>query len=443
MRRALILLTLTALLPLPSAAQVFDIGSGNTATSQQQQQETPPETLAEPQLTVDLPEAPVIPGQPVVVRMKVLVPTWLSKPITFPPLEVPNVITRLGERSTTPVSETVNGETWSGVSRTYRLYPMVAGDFAIPPQELQVLYAEPGKTEPLQASLQTPEIRFSAALPQGAEGLSPFVAAERLEISETIEGTPDALIPGASFTRTITAKITGTTPILLPQLLGADSLPGLAAYPAEPVITESENRGVLSGTRVEKTTYVAEAGFEGSLPGVALSWWDLSKNAVQDAGTDPLALFSDGPTPAAPESTPESRLRLYLALAAGALLLLATGMLARFLAPRLKARRTARHAAYLASEAHAYALLKESVAAQDYGASLTALSLWEARLGGARATELRTALQSASASAYGGQSASDWSAVCRAMEKARAAASRTETSKRQAALPPLNPGTPA
>ncbi|SLN37631.1 hypothetical protein PSA7680_01824 [Pseudoruegeria aquimaris] len=397
-----------------------------------------------PQLTVEVPEEPVIPGQPVVIRMKVLVPTWLSKPIAFPPLELPNVITRLTERSTTPVSETIEGETWSGVSRSYRLYPMIPGAFTIPPQELQVLYAEPGKTEPLVATLRTPPISFSAEVPAGAEGLDPFIAAEGLEITETIEGTPDALVPGASFTRTITAKITGTTPILLPQLAAGDSPAGIAAYPSEPVIEESENRGTLSGTRSEKITYVAEAGAEGSLPGVTLRYWDLKAGAVKETGIDPVTIFSDGPPPAAPQAPPESRLRLILGAAAALLLFGVAFLAARWLAPRLRARRAARRAAYLASEAHAHERLLKAIAAQDYGASLAALPLWERRLDLGTAQDVRAALRRAAAGAYGGEpDPAAWRDVRAAVEATRKRAHAHRSRAEGAALPSLNPGTPA
>jgi len=71
----------------------------------------------EPRLEVDLPEGEVIVGQPITLRLKLLVPTWMPKPPVWPTLEVPSLLVRLPERSSTPISETIDGETWSGISR--------------------------------------------------------------------------------------------------------------------------------------------------------------------------------------------------------------------------------------------------------------------------------------------------------------------------------------
>jgi hypothetical protein len=80
-----------------------------------------------PQLTIDLPQGEIIVGQPMALSLKLLVPTWMPKPPVWPNFEVPSLLVRLPEGASTSISESIEGETWAGISRTYQLYPLEAG----------------------------------------------------------------------------------------------------------------------------------------------------------------------------------------------------------------------------------------------------------------------------------------------------------------------------
>ncbi len=256
-----------------------------------------------PQLSVELPEGEVIVGQPLTLRIKLLVPTWMPKPPVWPTLEVPSLLVRLPERASTPVSETINGETWSGISRAYRLYPLDLGGFEIPGQSLTVTYADPGKPDPIIAQIPLEAIHFQSVLPKGAEGLDPPIVASGLTLEQQIDGGPD-LETGGAVTRVVTISIEGTTPILLPSLMPElpETLPEqpLRAYPKEPVVRESEQRGVLAGSRVETTTYVAQSGGQADLPAISLKWFNLESGKVETANVGFVSLTITAPPPPPP-----------------------------------------------------------------------------------------------------------------------------------------------
>lgn len=191
---------------------------------------------SEPVLEVTFEETEAIPGQSLSLRMTVLVPTFLPDPPVWPSLEAPDLLVRLPEGSTGPASRRIGGETWSGVTRHYRISPMVPGDFAIPPQEVIVTYADPETNRSVKVTLTTEALAFSGVVPEGAEGLDPFIAAESLELVQEIEGEPAAMVPGDSVIRTVTAKVRGTSPMFLPDLLSPTAVDGVAAYPDEPVL---------------------------------------------------------------------------------------------------------------------------------------------------------------------------------------------------------------
>ncbi|MBY6002302.1 BatD family protein [Salipiger bermudensis] len=420
MRRLLLLLCLV--LPLPAAGQEADM---------------------QPRLTVDFPQTEAIPGQSLSLRLTVLVPSFMPKPPVWPSLEAPNLLVRLPSRSTNPVSERVNGETWSGVSRHYRISPMVPGPMTLPPQQVVVTWQDLESGTPQQATLTTEAISFAGVVPEGAEGLDPFIAAAELTLVQEIEGDPAVMVPGDSLKRRVTAEVQGVSPMFLPPLLGAVDLPGVAAYPDAPQLSEQDDRGVPSGRRVESVSYLAEAGGGGALPSVSLDWYDTDEGAVKTASVPGLELQIDGPPPGRGASLDPLRIAVLLGAAALGLGLLA--LLWRFVLPVLSRRRAARRARVMASEGHAWRALQQVIAKRDHAALRPALDLWAERIEGPdprRAREVEEALLALGAQRYGGAGggtakAAPWSALKSALELARRQTGHREA--RSGQLPALNP----
>lgn len=405
-------------------------------------QKAPPAASDGPVLQVTFEETEAIAGQPLSLRLTVLAPTFMPEPPVWPSLETPNLLVRLPERSTGPTSQKIGKETWSGVTRRYRISPMVPGEFSIPPREVVVTWADPETNEPRKATLTTGELTFSGILPEGAEGLDPFIAAEALELKQEVAGEPEAMQPGDSVERTIKATIRGTSPMFLPALLPPTDVAGVAAYPDEPVLEESEDRGVQSGARTESVTLVAEGGGSGAAPAISLDWYNLKSGEVETASVDGFPIAVDGP----PASSAEPRDWRAIGLAAlAALLSLAiVAWLSHRLLPPLGRWLRERRAERLASERHAFKVLQRVVARRDGAALRPALDGWAAKVAGHDPRHhpgLRDALVAIGAARYGrrapGDGAAGWRALAAALPEARRDALARH---RLAALPPLNPG---
>jgi heme exporter protein D len=329
----------------------------------------------DPQLSVDLPEGEVIVGQPLTLRIKLLVPTWMPKPPVWPTLEVPSLLVRLPERASTPVSETINGATWSGISRAYRLYPLELGRFEIPGQSLTVTYADPGKPDPIVAQISLEAIRFQAVLPKEAEGLDPPIVASGLTLEQQIDGGPD-LETGGAVTRVVTISIEGTTPILLPSLMPELPAtlpdPPLRAYPKEPVVRESEQRGVLSGSRVETTTYVAQFGGQVDLPAISLKWFNRESGKVETAKLGSVSLRITAPPPPPPGPADYAR---WVAYGAGVLAII--WMFIRLVWPRTAAVRKALMQQWRASERYAARAVQKALRGEKLAVLYPALDHWQ------------------------------------------------------------------
>lgn len=391
-----------------------------------------------PVLEVEFPETETIPGRPLTLRLTILTPSWLVKPASFPGLETPDLLVRLPERATTPISRAIEGASWSGVSRRYLLTPMIAGRFAIPAQDITVIYADPDGGAPLTTTLRTKPLTFAGVAPEGAEGLDPFIAAEALALAQTLSGPTEGLKPGDTVTRTVTARITGASAMFLPTLLTPRAVEGLAAYPGAPDVSDQEARGEITGTRIETMTYAAQSGGSGAAPGVELRWYNLSSGTIETAFLPKVALSVDAPVAAADRDLRSVAAGLAAALAG----LLAAWPIARRAAARLRAWIDARRAARLASAAHAWDLLMATTARRDHGAMRGALNLWAARREGADPRDdaaLRSALIALGAARYGvvsGDDAVAWAALTAALRPLRHAA---PAAVGRTALPPLNP----
>jgi hypothetical protein len=396
-----------------------------------------------PVLRIAFEETEAMPGQPLSLRLTVLVPTYMPDAPLWPTFEAPDLLVRLPEGSTSPTSARVGGATWAGVTRHYRISPMVPGDFAIPPQEVVVTYADPETNQPVRSTLTTNALSFSAVLPAGAERLDPFIAAQALDLTQEVEGDPAAMVPGDSVVRKVTARVRGTSPMFIPDLLLSTAIDGVGAYPDEPVVEESEDRGVLSGTRTESVTLVAEGGGSGVAPPVSLDWYNLESGKVETAAVEGFAIRVDGPPVRSAE--PRDWRAIGLAALAGTLALALGLWVLRRVLPPLGRWVQARHADWSASEAHAYANLRHVVRRRDHAALRSALDAWAAKVPAPdprRHPLLGDALTAIGAARYGRTASGDTTAAWRTLLSALSEVRRASRAPQAGAtvLPPLNPG---
>lgn len=329
----------------------------------------------EPRVTVEMSQQQTLVGQPVDLVVKILVPTWMLDSPGYPTFEVPSLMVRLPQKSTIPISERIDGETWSGVHRTYRLLPLEAGEYAIPPQVFDLTYADPETRDAIRVAVPSPEVRFEAIVPAAARGLTPLILAEAFTLEQEFEGVGN-LSPGDAVVRTVRAFIKGTTAILIPDLIPPVETSALRAYPAEPGITEQFGDAGISGTRTEKVTYLAQANGKAALPAITVRWYDTLSGEVK---TETLPGFEvtvagEVAAPAEPLSG-EQILRIALAvLAVG----LAAVLLRRFW-PRITRQAATLRDRWQASEAHARKTVSASIRARDLGKTYSALGTWKER----------------------------------------------------------------
>ncbi|WP_204113469.1 BatD family protein [Shimia biformata] len=393
-----------------------------------------------PEVRVELSESETIPGQAVDLRVTILVPTWMTQPVVFPSFELINMIVRLPDRATTPVTEQVGGVAWSGVSRRYQVSPMVPGRFVFPEQEALVTWADPETNQPREDRVTISSVELLGKVPAGAEGLDPFLAATGLTLTQTIEGAEAPLLPGDSVTRKLVAKVEGTSPVFLPPLLKPEQIEGVSIYPSEPVLEEKVQRGEISGSRTESVTYLAQSGGGGQADAVSIQWFNLDTGKIETAVVDAVPLAVD-----APFASDRSRLspQILVLLGGGALVLIAVLLLLRrVICRRVVEWQAVRRARYMASSRFGRDKALAACKGRDLAGVMAGLDLITARAVTIDATSqarVRNALTALGAATYG-DGAGDQNAAWGALEQAIRGLKIDMPAKTRAdGLAPLNP----
>lgn len=235
----------------------------------------------EPQLIVQaqlLPVNAVVVGEPVQLQVDVLTNTWFTSGATLPELTLPgsDVMPPNGEAE--HLTQSVQGQTFTGLRYTYRIIPNQTQTFDIPPFAVQATPAQ--ASHPLSA--QTPALHFSASLPSGFAPGEPLLVARGLRLSQNISPADGALKVGDSITRTLTLQADDALALSLPAP-AMGSVEGLSAYPKTPIVKNlDDGRGrFTSGQRIDSVTYRIERAGAFELPAIYVKWWDSVNRTAQ------------------------------------------------------------------------------------------------------------------------------------------------------------------
>ncbi|MFB2863982.1 protein BatD, partial [Aeromonas sp. MdU4] len=130
--------------------------------------------------------------------------------------------------------------------------------------------------------------RFAAALPDPTLTVGVrWLSASNLTLSQRWQRSADdhaeeELKVGDAITRTVTASGQDTLSVLIPPLITplADD-ERVQAYPAQPRLTDTQERGEYLSAREDQTTYIVQRGGELTLPALELTWWNSQTHRLE------------------------------------------------------------------------------------------------------------------------------------------------------------------
>ena len=397
----------------------------------------------QPVVRVQVKPESVIVGEAAELTVTVLVPTWFTRPPVYPTFELANAMTRLPADSSFPIRERVGNASWSGIVRTYEIYPLFGASYRMAGQTMKITFANPG-SDPISVDVEVPEVVLRGVVPQGAESLDPYIAGSSLELALDVEGQPDELEAGDAIVLTYRAELDGLPAIFLPPLAPALEFAGVSTYRDMPDVQDGD-----TASRTEKVTLVFDAGGEFAIPGMELRFWNTGSQAIETATTDGLLVSVDGPPAASTtdEELAETHWQWLAGMAVGAialLLFLWRGLpaLARsYREGQVRRRQT---------EDHAFRQLNRALATGNGAQAYHALLCWLERLEPGMNVrtfaarfgdeDLSMALTALSAAIYGDAGApADLGQLRRMLAAARKRYLAQGSARETLRLPPLNP----
>ena len=243
---------------------------------------TPQQLVREGRVTIDArltPAADVVPGQKITLTIEIATERWFSGGTRLSPPEVTGVVILQTEQFASNASERRGEQNWVLQLWTLDVYPQRPGQFTLPPVTARVKI-NAGEAGDVEGVLESPRLTFTAELPAALAGVEQWVAAPEYTVSQRFDRSLEGLQVGDAFEREIVFTASDVMAMMLPTF-SAEDLPGLAAYPAPPVLDNSSNRGQTLASRTQRISYVVQAEGEYQLPAADFFWWDTSRAQLQ------------------------------------------------------------------------------------------------------------------------------------------------------------------
>ncbi|MEZ5504130.1 MAG: BatD family protein [Halioglobus sp.] len=268
------------------------------------------------------PDRNVVPGQKVKLTLEIATDRWFTGGTRISIPEVPGLVIVQTELFATNASEIREGHTWVMQRWTLDVYPQRAGDFIIGPV-LAHVQVNGGDNGDVTGELRSPSSRLNVIIPKNLEQVGQWVAAPSFTVTQSFDRNLEGLRVGDAFEQEIRFEASDVLAVMLPDY-SAIQQPGLAAYPAPPVLENSNNRGQSIARSIIRISYVIEQPGHYVLPSREFPWWNtqtaqlellaLAETSVEVAG----AGLPGQPAGTAGKLTP----RDWLALCASLLLLI-------------------------------------------------------------------------------------------------------------------------
>ena len=312
-------------------------------------------------------------GESAELTVTVLVPTWFTRPSTYPSFELANAITRLPADSSYNIRERIGNESWSGIVRTYEIYPLLGATYRLSGLSIEVTYANPGG-DPRTTTVKVPEVAIRGQVPAGAESLEPYIAGRSLSLRLDVEGELDSLEAGDAVVLEYVAELDGLPAIFIPPLAPNLEFDGVSVYADMPDVEDG-----TPARRSEKLTLVFDRGGAFSIPGRELEYWNMRSKSIETAVADGLDFSVAGPPVSTPADYTSGGLQWprLIALVLGSIALLVfiwrgAPALARRYRDAAERRRQTEH--------YAFTQLMNALASSDNATAYHALLHWTERL---------------------------------------------------------------
>jgi len=361
-------------------------------------------------------------GQRVALYVDVLFAGEMMRP---PRVVVPETagaqILRFESQATT-MSDRIDGMAYIGQRFEFALYARRGGTLTVPAAEVSLL----DRAGNVIGTATGQAMPLEIAVPPGVDAGAPLIATRRATLQGQWSPVPKGLFKaGDALVRTVTREADDVPAMAMPNLVFA-APEGVRVYVDPPRSDDHQDRGAVTGRRVDRATYVFEAGGRFALPGLTQPWWDLGERQLRTEQLPAVTVdVTAPPLPIDPWRFVVPMLALLVLLAAE-----------RRLEPTVRTWYAERQARWRLSEPKAYRDLVEACRGDDLRDIYRTFTLWRLR-----APRVQAAILLAEALEEALFASAPWSRERSSALLRDVAAIRRQVHRRSASagLPPLNP----
>ncbi|RLA30393.1 MAG: hypothetical protein DRR11_08740 [Gammaproteobacteria bacterium] len=220
-------------------------------------------------------------GQKVVLHVDVLAKDGWAQLKKVTDTEVEGAYLLRLESQGTRLSETIDGDSYTGQRYDFMLFAQRDGKITIPPVLVDVeikTWGAGGGSRIERMSL--PLVEFVTRTPPGAQGIRGLISTSNLTAHQDWDPETESPVVGDAIKRRITLRAEDVSGMAFAPTLH-NEMKNLGIYPGEPTVEDKFARGDLTGTRVETVTYVVERAGDFELPSIELSWWNIDTQELQ------------------------------------------------------------------------------------------------------------------------------------------------------------------
>jgi hypothetical protein len=223
------------------------------------------------------PSTDVVVGQPVHLLVDVLFPDTMSRPPLVKLGDVQGAQVFRFETQAVTTSDNFRGRDYVGKRFEFVVFPRRSGELMVPGAEVTLLDSAGNPS-----GAKTGEIlRVHVAAPPGIDASVPVIASSKVEAGETWTPDPSARFKlGEALVRTIKRQSTDV-PALAMTDFAFTAPAGVRVYVDAPQVDDRVVRGSVTGSRIDKVTYVFEKPGAYDIPNLEQRWWDLVAKQAQ------------------------------------------------------------------------------------------------------------------------------------------------------------------
>jgi len=252
-------------------------------------------------------------GQHIALYVDVLFPDEMPRPPRVRIPEMAGVQVFRFETQGTTINDSVDGTAYVGQRFEFAFYARRGGAFSIPPAEVTLLDSEGAPLGTVQGKAADVEVE----VPRGVDAAHPVVATRQLTLNEGWEPAPDGKFKaGDAIVRTITREAEDV-PSLAMLDLDTTAPDGVRVYIAQPDVQDHVERGVVSGKRIDRITYVFARGGDFALPALSQPWWNIEEGTLQTAKTPAVTVAVAAASAAGPSGAMQKATAAWPKLAIG------------------------------------------------------------------------------------------------------------------------------